>query len=138
MHGWVCSLSNHCTAVAIFGLVASQNGELKTLESYKSLADIIVRLGIDCTPLGIAEKFVQSIVSGAFSNFVIGGVGHLGIVDGVVNGAIGRILRRTAIETRWSTWGVAVSGSGIHTGSRVIVISTGCSGKRLQVSDQFS
>lgn len=125
MHRRVCSLCHHSTAVVILGLVASEYRELKTLESDEALANIIIRLWIDGTSLGVSEELVQCIISSALSDLIIGVVGHLGVVDCVINRTVGGILGRSTIETRGGTWGVAVTRSSIHASPGVVVISTG-------------
>jgi hypothetical protein len=131
-------LSDHGATVAVLGhtgrLVSTKNGELDTLEAHQALADVVVGGRIDSTALGIAEEFVESIISCTLTDFVV--VGQLlGLVHGIVNWTIGRVLGRTSIETGGCASRVLLAVASIGAKGTVrILISARCSGKRLQVS----
>jgi hypothetical protein len=147
VHGRVRGLSNHCAAVPVIAhaaaaLVATatstKNGKLHALETHQSLANVVVSGRVNGTALGIAEEFVKSIVSGTLTDLVVV-VQLLRLVHSVVNGTIRRILRRATVKSGGSTSRVLLAIAAIGTkGAIRILVSTRCSGKRLQVSDNCS
>jgi hypothetical protein len=141
VHGWMGCLRNHGASMPVLGhattlLVAPKNGELNTLEPHESLADIIVSGRINGTALNISEELVEGIIVGTLSDFVGIVVQLLIRVDSIVHGPIGRILRWATIEAARSAprMGLSIASVVAHATVRVL-ISTRCSGKCLQVSD---
>jgi len=144
VHGWVLSLSNHGASVAVLAhtslvaAAAAKNRELNTLEAHEPLANVVVGRGVNCATLGIAKELVQSVVSSAFPNFIVV-VELLRLVYCIVDGSIGRVLGWPSIEASRSATGMLLAVACIGAkGTIGILISTRCSGKRLQVSDQFA
>lgn len=144
MHGWVLSLGNHGASMAAILahtrtlVTAAENWELYALETHESLADIVVGGWVNGAALGISKKLVERIVGCALSNLVVI-VKLLALIDGIVHRTIGRVLGRTSIEACRSTAWVLLAIASIGTETAIwILISTGCSGKCLQVSDKFT
>jgi hypothetical protein len=145
VHRRVLRLSNHCAAMAaavlrhaaalVTAASTTENGKLDTLQAHESLAYVIVGGRVDCTTLGVSKELVERIIRGTFPNLVVV-VELLRLVDGIVNRAIGRVLWWTSVEASWSTtWMLlAIASIGAKRAIRIL-ISTRCSGKRLQVSD---
>lgn len=140
VHGRVLSLSNHGASVAVLAhtsLVAAgaENWKLNTLEAHEALTNIVVGRGVNCTTLGIAKELVESVVSSALPDFVVV-VELLRLIYSIVNGSIGRVLGWASIEASRSATGMLLAVACIGAkGTIGILISTRCSGKRLQVSD---
>jgi hypothetical protein len=117
-------------------LVAANDGKLNALETHEPLADIVVGGRVNGAPLGITKELVQSVISGALSDFVRVVVQLLGLVDSIVNRSVGRVLRGSSVETCGSTSRVLLAVAGIRAHRPIAgIVSTRCSGKRLQVSD---
>jgi len=124
---------------AAAALVAtSKNGKWHTLQAHEPLADIVVGGGVNGTTLSIAKELIESIISSTLTDLVV--IAQLlRLVDCVVDWPVGRVLRRAAIETSRSSARVLLGVSGVGTKRTIrILISTRCSGKRLQVSDKFT
>jgi hypothetical protein len=141
MHGRrMGRMCDHCSAAAIVGhgtlVTTSNDRERYTLKSHEPLANIVVGGRIDSASLGVAKELVQRIVSSTLSDFVGVVIQLLGLVYRVVDRTIRRVLRRAAVESgRSATWVLlAVACIGAH-GPITRIVSTRCSGKRLQVSD---
>jgi hypothetical protein len=138
MHWGMRSLGDHCATVAVLGhargLVATENGELDTLETHQTLANVVVGGGVNSTALGIAKELVQSVVCCTFTDLVV--VGQLlCLVDSIVDWAIGGVLRWASVESGRSTSRMLLAISSVGSkGTIRILVSTRCSGKRLQVS----
>jgi hypothetical protein len=110
---------------------AAENWELNTLETHESLTNVIVSGRVNCAALGVSKELVQGVISGTLPDFVVV-VQLLRLVDGIVDWAISRVLRRASVETSWGTSGVLLTISAVWTkGAIRILISTRCSGKRL-------
>lgn len=139
VHWRMRSLSDHCATVAILGhtgrLVAAKNGELHALETHQTLANVIIGRRVNSTTLGIAEELIESIVCCTLTDLVV--IAQLlGLVDSIVNGAIGRILGWASIESGGCASRMLLAITSIGTkGTIRILVSTRCSGKRLQVSN---
>lgn len=139
VHRGVRGLGNHGATVAVLRharrLVTTEDGELDTLETHQTLADIIVGRRVNGTALGIAEELIQSIVSCTLTDLVV--VGQLlSLVDSVVHRAIGRVLGWPSVESSGCASRVLLAVSTIGSkGTIRILISARCSGKRLQVSN---
>jgi hypothetical protein len=146
VHRRMLRLSNHCAAAVattILGHAAAlvtaasttEDGKLDTLQTHEPLAYVIVGGRVDCTTLGVSKELVERIIRGAFPNLVVV-VELLRLVDGIVNRTIGRVLWWASVEASWSTTWVLLAIASIGTKRAIgILISTRCSGKRLQVSD---
>jgi len=139
VHRGMRGLGDHGATVAVLGhtrgLVTTEYGELDTLETHQSLADIVVGRRVNGTALGIAEELIQSIVSCTLADLVV--VGQLlSLVDSVVNRAIGRVLGWPSVESGRCASRVLLAVATIGSkGTIRILISARCSGKRLQVSN---
>lgn len=141
VHRRVLRLSDHrATVSAILRhagalVTAAENWELDSLEAHKSLANVIVSGRVDCTTLGVSKEFIQRIIGSALPDLVV--IGELlSLVDSVINGTIGRILRWASIKASGSAARVLLAIASVGTKRAIrILISTRCSGKRLQVSD---
>ena len=117
---------------------AAENWELNTLQAHETLANVVVGGRIDCTTLSISEELVESIISSTLPDLVVV-VELLRLVDCIVNWSIGRVLGWTSIEASWCTTGMLLTVASIGSKCTIgILISTRCSGKRLQVSDHCS
>jgi hypothetical protein len=131
MHRRVSGLSHHGATMPILRhtatlitAAATENWKLHSLETHKSLANVIVGSGVNCTAFSIAKKLVQCVVSRTLSDFVIV-VQLLSLIDGIVHWAIGRVLWWTAIETSWGASRMLLAVAAIWTkGSVRILIST--------------
>jgi len=143
VHWWMRGLSNHGTALAVVThaaalvatLATTENWKLYTLEAHEPLADVVVSVWVNSTALGIAEEFVERIISGTLPDFIVV-VQLLALVDGIVNRTIGRVLGWAAVETSGSASRMLLAIGTVRTkGAIRILISTCCSGKCLQVSD---
>lgn len=135
----MCDHSAAATATTVLRhatLVAANDGKLNSLETHEPLADIVVSGRINTAPLGVTKELIQGVISGALSDLIRIVVQLLGLVDSIINGSISRVLGRASIETSGCASRVllAVACIGAH-GAITRVISTRCSGKRLQVSD---
>lgn len=138
-------MSNHWAAVpilthaaAMITASAAEDWKLHSLKAHESLTNIIVGGRVNGATLSIAEEFVKCVVSSTFPNLVVV-VQLLSLVDGIVHRAVCGVLRRAAIEASRSTSRMLLAISTIWTKRTIrILISTRCSGKRLQVSDQFA
>jgi len=120
---------------ALVAAATAKDRKLHTLQAHEPLADIVVSVWVDGAALGIAKELVQSIISRTFPNFVVV-VQLLGLVDRVVNGSISGILGWPSVETGWSTPGMLLAIASVGSKCAVrILVSTRCSGKRLQVSE---
>jgi hypothetical protein len=116
----------------------AKDRELHSLEAHEPLANIVVGGWVDGAALGITKEFVQSIISGAFPNLVVV-VQLLGLVDRIINRSVSGVLGRASIETGWSTPRMLLTVASVRPKCAVrILVSTRCSGKRLQVSDYCS
>lgn len=139
VHRWMRRLGDHCATVTVLGhtgrLVATEDGELNTLETHQALADIVVGGGVDSATLSITEELIESVISSSLTDFVI--VGQLlCLIDSVVDWAIGRVLRRAAIKSSRGASRMLLAVASATTKSAVrILISARCSSKSLQVSD---
>jgi hypothetical protein len=119
-------------------VAAAKNGKLNTLQTHKSLTNIVVGSRVNCTTLSISKEFVQGVVSGTLPDLVVI-VKLLWLVHCIVHGSIGRVLGRASIEASWSSTGMLLAIATVGAkGAIRILISTRCSGKCLQVSDQFA
>jgi len=118
--------------------VAADDRELKTLETHESLANVVVGVGVDVAPFCVSKELIQSIVSSALADLIRIIVELLLGIHGIINRAVGRILRRAAIEARRSSAWVLLAIARLGHGTIGTVVSARCSGKRLQVSDKFS
>lgn len=139
VHRGMRSLGDHCATVTILRharrLVATKNGELDTLQTHQTLANIVVSRGIDGTALGIAEELVKSVVSCTLTDLIVV-TELLSLVDSVVDGTIGRVLGWPSVESGRGAARVLLTIASIGSKSTVrILVSTRCSGKRLQVSN---
>lgn len=138
VHRRVRSLSNHSATVAVLRharrLVTTKDGELDTLETHQTLANIVVGGRINGTTLGIAEEFVQCIVSRTLTDLIVI-CQLLGLVDRIVDWSVSRVLRWASIESGRSTSRVLLAVGALSKGTLRILVSTRCSGKGLQVSD---
>ena len=123
---------------ALLVAAATDYGKLNALETHESLANIVVGRRVDSTALGVAEELVQSIIRSALTDLVGVVKVLLSRVESIVNWAIGRVLRGSAIETSRSTAGVLLAVASVRTKATFgILVSTRCSGKCLQVSDHY-
>jgi hypothetical protein len=90
----------------IFGHRTIQDGKLKRLESYETLADGGIGVRVKLAPLQIAEELVQRIVTALA---IIRGIAVLALAQGVVYVAIrmgvsGWMLRMRLIIVRRAVW----------------------------------
>ena len=142
MHWGMRSLGDHCATVAVLGhargLVATENGELDTLETHQTLANVVVGGGVDGTALGITEELVQSVVCCTLTDLIV--VSQLLCpVGSIVDWAIGGVLARASIESGRGTSRVLLAICSIASkGTIRILIPARCSGKRLQVSYDYN
>jgi len=141
---WVwCGVCDHGPAVtvirhtALVTSAAANNGKLNALEAHQSLADIVVRRWVNQASLGIAEEFVQRVVSCALADLVRVVVQGLRLINSVVDGAVCGALWRSAVEAGGVTASMllAIVSLAWILG---IIITTCCSSESLQVSDKFS
>lgn len=139
MHGRMRSLGDHCATVAVLGhargLIATKDGQLNTLKTHQALAYVVVAGGINGAAFGIAEELVQGVVSSALTDLIV--IGQLlCLVNSVVDRAISGVLGWASVESgRGASRVLLAIGSIGSKGTVRILISTGCSGKRLQVSN---
>jgi hypothetical protein len=141
VHRRVRSLSNHSATVAVLRharrLVTTKNGELDTLETHQTLANVVVGGRINGTTLSIAEELVQCIVSRTLTDLIVV-CQLLGLVDSIVDWAVSRVLRWASIKSGRSTSRMLLAVGALSKGTLRVLVSTRCSGKRLQVSDEFT
>jgi hypothetical protein len=136
-HSATTSIIAHATATVV-AASAADDRELDTLKTHKTLANVVVSRGIDGAALSITKELVQGIVRSALSNLVIVAVKLLCLVDGIVNWSIGRVLGRAPVETSGSSSRVLLTVAVVGTHLAITgIVSTRCSGKRLQVSDHW-
>jgi hypothetical protein len=125
-------------AAAWITAAAAENRKLHPLKAHETLTNIIVGGGVNGATFGIAEKLVQSVVSCTLSDLVVV-VQLLTLIDSIVNRTIGRVLGWATIEASGCCSRVLLTVTAIWTKCTIrILISTRCSGKRLQVSDHCS
>jgi spore maturation protein SpmB len=136
-HSATTSIVAHA-ATTVVAASAANDRELDTLKTHKTLANVVISRRVDSAALSITKELVQGIIRSALSNLVRIVVKLLCLVDGIVNWSIGRILGRAAVKTSRSSSRVllTVAVVGAHLAITGIV-STRCSGKRLQVSDHW-
>jgi hypothetical protein len=131
------AILRHASAL-VAASTATKDWKLNTLKTHESLTDIIVGGWVDCATLSISKKFIERIVCSTLPDLVVV-VELLGLVHSIVDGTISRVLWWSAIESGWSTAWVLLAITSVGAkGTIRILVSTGCSGKRLQVSDQFA
>jgi len=126
------------TSTLVAASATTEDWKLNTLETHKSLTDVVVRGRVDCATLGVSEELIQRIVCSTLPDLVVV-VKLLRLVYSVIDGTISRVLGWASIESSWSTAWVLLAVTSIGAKSTIgILVSTRCSGKRLQVSDQFA
>ena len=135
-------MGNHGTAAVTVvrdaTLVAAEDGQLNTLETHEPLPNVIVHAGVDGSPLGVPEEFIQGIISSPLANFVGVVVQLLGLVNSVVDRAVSRVLRWSSVKAgRCASWVLLTVACIWAKGTITRVISARCTGKRLQVSDYY-
>jgi hypothetical protein len=146
VHRRVLCLSHHGAAMPILrhagalvtASTATENWKLNTLKTHEPLTNIIVSGWVDCATLGIPEELVEGIICSTLPNLVVV-VELLRLVYCIVDRAISGVLGWTSIESSWSTTWVLLSVASVGAkGTIRILVSACCSGKRLQVSDEFA
>jgi hypothetical protein len=126
------------TSTLVAASAATEDWKLNTLETHKSLTDVVVRGRVDCATLGVSEELIQRIVCSTLPDLVVV-VKLLRLVYSVIDGTISRVLGWASIKSSWSTAWVLLAVTSIGAKSTIgILVSTRCSGKRLQVSDHCS
>jgi hypothetical protein len=131
------AILRHASAL-VAASTATKDWKLNTLKTHESLTDIIVGGWVDCATLSISKKFIERIVCSTLPDLVVV-VELLRLVHSIVDGTISRVLWWSAIESGWSTAWVLLAITSVGAkGTIRILVSTGCSGKRLQVSDHCS
>jgi len=137
-HRTTVSVLRHAATTLVATSSAAENWKLNSLETHESLSDIIVSGGVNSATLSIAEELVQCVVSRTLPDLVVV-VELLVLGDCIVNGPIGRVLWWAAVKASRSTSWMLLTVTTIGTKRTVrILVSTRCSGKRLQVSDHCS
>jgi hypothetical protein len=147
MHGRMSRLSDHCTTMPILGhatgvvtttAAAAENWELYSLQAHQTLSNIIVSGRVNGSALSVAKKLIQSVISRTLSDLVVV-VQLLRLVDSIVNRTISRVLWWTTVKSSRGTSRLLLAIAAVWTKRAIgILISTRCSGKRLQVSDHCS
>lgn len=96
------------------------------LESHQSLANLLVRGGVDLPALGVTEEVVQGLVT-ALSAIVGGVVSQVtAVADIIVDRTVRRGLLRSVISVVACVLGMAILRlSGMHLGTMIIVTSCG-------------
>jgi hypothetical protein len=136
-------LSNHRTSMTVLGhatlLVATaasaKHWKLHALQAHQALTDVVIGGWVNGATLGITKKLVQSVVRRTLPDLVVV-VQLLRLVDGIVNRTVSRVLWWATVEAGRSTSRMLLAVAAVGTKRTIrILISTRCSGKRLQVSD---